>query len=458
MKLRRQLWWYGFRWTAKLRLATPAAALLGLAIETSAPTGGQGVRLLILAKQGLFEDAGSAFGDDPRFLLWHLDMVEIKAFKAMVSAFLPPEIDDYNYLSDDPAINVAKAAYRAFAKQVMARLLAKFRFAAIITANFAYYAEREVGAALEELGLPFIVLHKENLKSPGRVDFFSDIYRQRRGPFGGRRILVYNEIEKGVQLAAGIVAAERLTVTGMPRLDRIHRWRRQAAERQAGSNRELHQVLFFSFGAKAGLPRMARKLGFGVPGGLEPFADERDGWSWQELLAACHRAVVTLARDNPGIRVVVKTKAKSTSQEVQALEGALAAAGPRPPNLTTVLGGDPLALILESDAVFGFNSTALFEAIAAGKPLVVPRFAEAVRAELEPYIVDLEEVAEYAGSESDLVARLRAHALAPKPPAAELPAAHAALLQKWTGNADGRAGERVAAAVLAEITELGEPA
>ncbi len=452
MSLRRHFWWYGFRWAAKLRLAAPAAALLSLAIEKPANAGGsEGVRLLILAKQGLFEDAGSAFGDDSRFQLWHLDMVEIKAFKAMVSAFLPPQVDDYNYVSEVPEIIAAKADYRAFAEQVMSRLQARFRFAAIITANFAYYAEREVAAALEDLDVPFIVLHKESLKSPGRVDFFSDIYRQRRGPFGGRRILVYNEIEQAVQLAAGIVAAERLTVTGMPRLDRIHRWRHQAAGGQKGSG--PGQVLFFSFSAKTGLPRIARKLGFGVPGGLEPFADERDDWNWNELLAACHRAAVALARDNPEIRVVVKSK--PTPTEVAAMEHALAAAGPRPTNLSTVSGGDPLALILASDAVFGFNSTALFEAIAAGKPLVVPRFAEAAEAALQPYIVDLEEAVEYAASEADLVLRLRAHALAPQPPVAELPAAHAALLQKWTGNADGRASERVAEAVLAEA---GEPA
>ncbi len=453
MSWRRHFWWFGFRGAAKRRLAAAAAALLGLAIEKPAAAGGAGARLLILAKQGLVEDAASAFGDDPRFLLWHLDMVEIKAFKAMVSAFLPPEVDDYNYVSPDPAIGAAKGAYRAFARRVMARLQARFGFAAVITANFAYYAEREVAAALEELDLPFIVLHKENLKSPGRVEFFSDIYRRRRGPFGGRRILVYNEIERAVQLAAGIVPRERLTVTGMPRLDRIHRWRREAAAGPPKPRAGPGQILFFSFSPKTGLPRIARKLGFGVPGGLEPFADERDDWNWNELLAACHRAAVALARDNPEIRVVVKSK--PTPTEVAAMEHALAAAGPRPTNLSTVSGGDPLALILASDAVFGFNSTALFEAIAAGKPLVVPRFAEAAEAALQPYIVDLEEAVEYAASEADLVLRLRAHALAPQPPVAELPAAHAALLQKWTGNADGRASERVAEAVLAEA---GEPA
>ncbi|HJP21512.1 MAG TPA: hypothetical protein QF861_08135 [Alphaproteobacteria bacterium] len=449
MSWRRHLWWYGFRWAAKLRLAAAAAALLGLAIEKPGKSGsGDGARLLILAKQGLSEDADSAFGDDPRFVLWHLDMVEIKLFKAMVSAFLPPEIDDYNYISDDPAIAADKAAYRAFAKQVMARLLAKFGFAAVITANFAYYAEREVGAALEQLGVPFIVLDKEGRKSPGRAEFFREIYRRRRGPFAGRRILACNDIEKSILLDAGIVTPERLTVTGMPRFDRIHRWRRRVAGRRR-EGQAPRQVLFFSFSAKSGLPRIARKLGFGVPGGLEPFADERDDWNWDELLAACHRAAVTLARENPEIHVVVKSK--GTSVEVRAMEASIAAAGPRPDNLVTVAGGDPLELILQSDAVFGFNSTALFEALAAGKPLVVPRFAEAGNATLQPHIIDLEEAAEYAFSEAELVDLLRAHAIDPAPAPAELPVSHAALLQKWTGNADGCAGQRVAAAVLAEI-------
>ena len=457
-KIRRHVWWFAFRTVARLNLARAAAWLMVRALG-GAQTGSSGQdakKLLLLSKRGLFEDAASAFEGDQRFEPWYLDMVEIKPFKAMVSAFLPPEIDDFNYLSDDSEVEAGKRAYRDFAVQVLKHFLAQMPFDAVLTASFSYYAEREVAAAFEQLGVPFIALHKENLKTPGIFKFYEEVYRTRRGPFHGRRILVYNGIEKNLQVAAGVAPEGNITVTGMPRLDRIHEWRQaQAGLRPdtSGQATTAHQALFFAFGPKTGLPRMARKLGFGMPEGLEQFGDERDQFSWDELARSYHRAAVEVARQMPDIRVIVK--AKPVPFEFAAIRELLGDGDDLPENLTLISSGDPMELILKSNVVCGFRTTALLEVIAAGKPLIVPHFAEAATPQLSEFIFDVESAAEYADSEEDIVRRVCHHLTNSEGTRVALESSEMTVLEKWTGNVDGKSGARVANAVHAEI--LGAP-
>jgi len=451
-KIRRHVWWFAFRNVACLKLSRAAAWLLIRALggTRGTPSGQNTKKLLLLSKRGLFEDAASAFENDQRFETWYLDMVGIKPFKAMISAFLPPEIDDFNYLSDDPKLEAGKQAYRDFSVAVLRQFLARMPFDAVLTASFSYYAEREVAAAFEHLGVPFIALHKENLKTPGIFKFYEEVYRTRRGPFHGRRILVYNRIEKELQISAGIAPAKHITVTGMPRLDRIHKWRESHNWSRPDTDESVRtdsQVLFFAFGPKTGLPRMARKLGFGMPEGLEQFGDERDQLSWDELARSYHQAAVKIARQMPNTRVVVK--AKPVPFEVETIRKLLG--GELPKNLTLISSGDPLKLILDSRVVCGFRTTALLEVIAAGKPLIVPHFAEAKIPQLSEFIFDVDSAAEYAESEDDIVSRVRYHLKKAAGSRIKLNSEETAVLEKWTGNSDGKAGARVADAVMAEI-------
>ena len=121
-----------------------------------------------------------------------------------------------------------------------------------------------------------------------------------------------------------------------------------------------------------------------------------------------------------------------------------------PDNLKLVRKGDPFQLMVAAHTVCGFNTTGLFEAITAGKPVVVPQFAEALDPAFAPFIVDFEDAASYAASGEDLSAKLQASLEQPAM-GAELPPATMQLLEKWTGNPDGRASQRVRQAVLAEI-------
>lgn len=447
-----RLWWHVFRLTGKLHMPGLAALLfLKALVPWKAPAKRKDIaRLLIMSKDSFMEDALISFGHDDRFEVYSLDVVRNKALKAMASVFLPGEIGDNNYVSEKASIVKGKEAYRAFLKEFWLRLRRHMQFDAVLTANFAYYAERELAAVLEDSGTPFIVLHKENLKTPGLIGFYKDLYMKRRGPFLGRKIVVYNEIEKKIQIKSGVITPKRVVVTGMPRLDRLHEWRKGQSRQVLDSSVSRKQVLFFSFGPKSGLPIITRRAVSGIPGGYEKLGPSLDALNWGRLALETHRALLRLARDTPELKVVMK--AKGRTKETSDLFEMIGGTDDLPSNVEIVVGGDPFDLITGSNVICGFVTTALFEALAAGKPIIIPWFAEALDENMQPYIVDLEDAAEYAKSPEDLIVRLRDHALKQTPPDADLPLQKKRILEKWVGNADGYSGQRVRKELLVELS------
>ena len=427
---------------ARLRLPLLAALLLRLTTRHGRKVEYQSFKnVLIIPKDAFVEDVKAALSSRG----FRIHIAHRLAFKALAFGILPPQLDDNAYVSNDPKVQHAKLEYRNFLVRVCRWYKRLLPFDAVMTGNFSYYAERELAAAVNEMGIPFIALHKENLKSTGRVVFFTRLYRERRGPFLGRRILVYNNIEREVQIASGVVAPERVTVTGMPRLDRLHIWRRS----NQGRTTLPPMVLFFSFSPKTGLPRLARKPRSGIIEGFETLEDNLDDLAWEKLALETHRAIFELARKNPELQVAIK--AKTREREWVSLNQVRDEEGPLPKNLKIIVGGDPFDLITQARTVCGFNTTGLLEAIAAGCKVVVPAFEEAIDPNFISYIIDLEESVDYARSPNELIAKLQAAGQTQQPIPLELEDHHIRQLEKWTGNADGEAGRRVADAVLAEI-------
>lgn len=372
--------------------------------------------------------------------LFHLYTLPRKVVKALASGFLPPYINDGNYVSSDPTVERGKADYRRFLISLWEAVQEKIAFQAILTGNFGYHAEKELAAAAESLGIPFIALHKENLKSPGLIRHWEKIYRERRGPFLGRKIFVYNQVEKEIQVASGMFPAEKIIITGMPRLDRVHSWRIKSAAGPAAPKNEP-QILFFSFSPEIGLPAAIKIAGY---------QNDEASKQWLNLSRQTFTTLVEVAKENPGIRVVIKMKKKaSTGLEEKLLKELLGSR--KLPNLELAYGGDPFSLITRSNVICGFNSTALLEAIAADKRVVVPHFEEALNEDMVPYIVDLEDAVDYSSSPKDLKESLIRYADETRPPRADLSPSRKRVLEQWMGNSDGQSAKRVREALVAEL-------
>ena len=384
-------------------------------------------RALIFKRLGFQQDVEQSFrdADDFEVISW-----PSYALKAFAGELLAPSLDHNNYISDDPKIEATKTEYRQFLAAVWRHYNNAMAVDVVLTANFAYFTEREFATALEEAGTPFIALHKENVRPPRRVnDYWFSLYKMRRGRFTGRKILVYNDLERKLEIASGVAAPESIVVTGMPRLDRLHRWRREhAGESSAGRP----HILFFAFSQYDKLTAIQRKASAGVPGNME----DMEGWnelSWGGFCLETHQAVVDLARQHPNFDVTIKCKGQGRRHEdvlriLDQLEQ------PLPPNLSVVTSGDPYDLIIRSQVVVGFNTTGLLEAVAAGKVVIVPSFGEACEEERQDLIIDLGEAVEYARSPEELKTMMCELCDRPREIAAELPQGTKRVLKYWTGN------------------------
>ena len=418
-----------------------ALGALAIPLQRGVSGGGHSIGVLALPKSGFIEDLAASVGGDARFRVVALDRTLIKA---MAAAFLPSHLSDNAYKTDAPGDAAARAAYCAFWRQVWPRLQRLLGTDAVMTANFSYYAEQELAAAVSEAGQAFLTLHKECLRPPLLAEFYRDTYMARKLPFRGTAVLVYNAFERGAQVSAGMVDQDRVLITGMPRLDFVHGWR-VSGHRARDLDARPPQVLFMSFNDKTGLPVLKRRID-GVF--RDDLPADLDSLCWTKLAPRCHATMVELARRHPDINVVIKTKDHALA--FATLEQEFGAGFVPPANLAIRVGGDPFELFTESDVMCAFNSTSLFEALAARLPVVVPAFDEAADPRHAPYLVDLGAAAEIARSPDELIDKLSAIARARHAggsAACEIGPAAAAALETWVGNADGRAGERVRRAI-----------
>lgn len=445
---------FTFRLLARWRLPRAAAYLVALVsywmpMRISAAGSSPRYRALIMIRPAFAQDVEESFQDSDEFKLIPWPNFALKAF---ASAILAPTLDHNHYLTDDPVEKATKAEYRDFLRKLWRHFLAVRPVDVVLTGNFGYFTEREFATVLEEAGTPFIALHKENLKSPGRVKFWQSIYTERRGKFTGRKILVYNDVERDLQISSGVMDSENIAVTGMPRLDKFHRWRRAHAAPKPELSRP--SVLFFAFDRADKLPAIRRKPAAGVPGNVEPMGEQWGGiLSWAQLGDELHRAVVRLARKRPDLDIIVKTKDRLRRQK-DIMEMLSATGEELPANLLLVTSGDPFDLVAAAKVVIGFNTSGLLEALAAGKPVVVPWFGEACNPDMREHIIELGGAVDYGYSPDELIEHVCRHADAPSSAPLELRTETAAALRHWAGNDDGASGHRVRASIRAEIDQL----
>ncbi len=415
---------------AKRGLALPAAYLVWWTIKPLTTNGAPRHRVLVIEKAVFNQDAMEVLASAPDVQAF---AVKRAVLKSLALGVLPKSIcDDATYVSTDPAVEAAKLRYRELWRGIWRHLHRLGRYDCVLSGNWCYWAEREMAAAMEERGAPFLVLHKEGIKPPARSEMLRDLFRATRGRFTGRRVFVYHELERDHQLKGDIARDDQIRIVGMPRLDRVHAWRRRAAAGEVAPRANRPTVLFLAFLANNFLPSYS-----GIASDL----------AWTELCRESYRAARRLAGAHPEIDVIIRPR----SYEIPDVTALLGGAGDLPANLRIVADGDVAVLIEACWVLCGHNTTVMLEGLAAGKPVIQPHFAEARDPRYHGYIVDLGDAVEYAVSADDLIARLETRCATPTPIPAELGDSARAALAKWTGNADGRAGERTRAALLAEL-------
>lgn len=394
-------------------------------------------RILILPRPGGIEDADAILSEFElkRFVVAKLPTSETKNIWNNFFREEHPSINDFLYKGDG-ATQLALSNYRLFLVKMMRVYLRVTRTRAVLSANWAYYAERELAAAVRACGVPFLVIHKESVRSPRQRVLFERTYQDWSGRFSGTAIAVYNEAERQSLIRSGVAMDNQVSVVGCPRLDYLHTLRRGDNDRGLSVRNGRPLVVLFDIAATAGVWSPIDFL----------LAAGEQGPRWQQLAYDTVSKLHKAARECPEYDFVIKTKSGVPPALLRGKYETL------PSNLTIRDGGVDVTLAWKADVAIAFNSITMMECTAAGTPLIVPHFGEARDEENKGWLIPNPPGATVLHDDDDLLSQLRELvALGSAAKQAELSVAAAAYLQEQIGNADGVSRYRGKAFVLKHV-------
>ncbi|MGI8509597.1 MAG: hypothetical protein ACR2MQ_09755 [Gemmatimonadaceae bacterium] len=359
-------------------------------------------------------------------------IVAAEAFASVAREVFPAEVfgsDLARYHA--PEYASARARYRERARQIAFELYLTFPFEALVVPSDTFFYIRDVIQVVRELGIPTVTVQKESGVSAKSLEHHSADMRH-WFPFCGDAMTVCSQKSKDFWVAAGADPSD-VSVLGQPRFDVYHAGGVAADLSAAGVELSPDRpvLLFLSYD-------------------LDAYAEERTAGTahrpWERLHRETEEVLVALA--HAGLyTVVVKPHPQQDAAQLAALTERLSSV-PHAYILPTSL--DTRALLLASDVVVGFQTTAIAEAMIAGKRVVYTFWtatAEREKALLLPFH-GMEDAIDVATSPRDLRDRLTAPAL---PLSDAIRAKRQGYCEPYLGLVDGSASRRVWDCVRSQI-------
>ena len=262
-----------------------------------------------------------------------------------------PMLDYVNPPAGHPNRQI-KADLRDFFRGFLPVLYRRLEVDCVIGPHINYIADVDWGAVSDELGVPYLVFHRENMFAAAQTRRLVIDRTRRLGRFEGSHMAVHNEVSRQLHIDAGYVAPERISSLGCIRMDAF-----MERIRDAGPPRnDRRMVVFYPFV----LGRV-----------FEP--------ELADFFRDVHMALVKLAVARSEIDVIMKPKPKFHPVWRGLLDRALDETGIDITGLDNLIIRDDLdvqELSLTADVICGLNTTALLEAAVAGRPVVIPYFGD----------------------------------------------------------------------------------
>lgn len=282
------------------------------------------------------------------------------------------------FLSPQEAKSLADYKFKGKAarhKEALIKYLAKLipilakekKFSCVMTVNHMYDQNKPIAEGCRLAGVPFIDLHKECMKDIYTAGLYKDKCRSQgiNIDFLGNKICVYNKLMKEIFTELKVAAPDNIAVTGALRIDRFLRKIKDYSLKNGKKT-----VVLFSF---RHIPTGANPKDY-----VSQFSPDGSK-GYVRLFEEVHCAFAESALANPDVDFIIKLKwcgiwpdyiKKAMSKNGYQLE--------KINNLRVIANEEENAqdLILKSIGVVGLNSTTLLEARLAGKPAILPYFAE----------------------------------------------------------------------------------
>jgi len=212
----------------------------------------------------------------------------------------------------------------------------------------------------------------------------------------------------------------------MPRLDYAHKYR---SKKDSQNNRG---ITYFLIDRVAGLSNHVDENGNITS---MRYVD-KDGkvLYWDELIRTVNNAILDFAFNHKELNFFFKGKGKYVAYKDQFNNNF-------PANVKIVEGATGHKLLNKSSVIISFNSTIIFEALAAGIPVIVPMIFSSEPVEMRKHVLDLNKAVYYAHSVEeleDLIIKLHT-----SKPSAFLSSESIQVLNRYMGNSDGKSSKRL---------------
>jgi hypothetical protein len=335
--------------------------------------------------------------------------------KHVFAIYLDGLVSDADYRSPNSEVENKKLLYRKHLSEVLFWFKKMFGLSAFIEFNITYYPEKELAEASKLNKINFITLHKECNKTVTAAKMWADFLKERHQKFHIDKIGVYNKVSKDAILEAGLCDQSKVVVTGCSRVDLSHNQRLQR------KNPVNSKLVYFMIQNTAGI--VQKQL---VDNSTEDF---------ERLAKKITQSLVKIAHEVPNIEFVFKTKIGFSDMQKDLLSDDI------PSNIKMVYEGTGHNLLLDASVVVGFNTTAVFEAIASGCQVVSPELFSEVPDSLKDFVFYLGDSA-YLPRNSNEFQDVVLDLLEKNKFDKELSGIKKRLLDDVLGNSDGNAGER----------------
>jgi hypothetical protein len=321
-------------------------------------------------------------------------------------------LDRYN----DPVLAHARGRYAAWLAREVQRLYLEKPFDVIVLPSDTFFYVRTLPAAAHRLGLPVVVVQKETTISQATMEAFS-VEVGTAAPFISDFMTVCSERQRAFWIRTG-ADPHLIEVTGQPRFDVY------ASGRTASGNNP-QRVLFLSYALDAYVPGAGRGDG---------------SREWESLRRETESALFDQVRMGTCELIVKCHPQQDYAAEARHLASVAGQLWNKGITLASP-GADTREAIIAADVVVGFQTTALYEAVAAGRHVIYAAWGDAYeryRAGLIPFDAAPSGCVHHARSSIDL-RRL----LTERSP--DRSSSCVAWYEEALGVVDGRSTDRVAA-------------
>ena len=366
--------------------------------------------------------------------LTDISIIPISIIYAWACFYFPESVTEFTgYI--DPKLNAAKLAFRARLAKTLRQLKNEVPKVTFLAPADQFFWVREFVLACKEVGYPFIVLDKEGTRSDDYFKLHTEEIKRYMPPLADY-FLVWSQRQVEFHVMSGC-DREKVFIVGQPRSDfwfYQERWQeKNAFFRSLGIDPEKKTILYFDFENNNYIHDNYFRRGF----------------NWDALLADIHGELYKIAQAHPNVNVLFKLHPQALNvDQVRAEINAL-----RLTNIHLLTGAElSNDLIVNSDLVIGFQTTALLDTMLTAKPVIYAWWGNApgFKEHLLPF--DKNQGIEIALGRDDFRRRIETHinnkfnfVLTPV-----LKTARRKLTDVFFHQPDGRVGART----LAKIAEL----